>query len=163
MIDNSSDQDEAQIQEQRLAEWRMTLLIAAIAIPVILLASFAYRWLTAPTFEEVKRTVAELNKRLPAKTDDITGLEKVTLGDKEIVYRYNIRARSSGLKGDDLKSALLPHVRPAICSAPMLQTLMRMDYVIRYRYYGDDRSLITEIVTKRGDCASLSGCTLIHP
>jgi hypothetical protein len=148
-------------RQQRLRVTRREVMGAVALLLLYALfrvGAFAYNRMTAPTLEEVKEKVAELNAKLPSKTDDITTLEKVTLEGKEIVYRYRIGASADGLAGDDLKGALEPEVRPAICAAPMLDALMRNGYTVRYRYLSIERMPLTEIVVEPGECGS--GCAL---
>lgn len=136
---------------------RLILLVAGLVV-----AGLAYRWWSAPTLADVESMVNGLNARLPVMTDATTRLEKVTLGDDDIVYRYTLtNALSGGLEGGDLAAALEPQVRPAICAAPMLQTLLRHGRVVRYQYHANDRKLITEIVVKPGECGYIvDGCAL---
>ena len=49
---------------------------------------------------------AILSPSVPLKADDITELQKITLGDKEIVYKYRMPAQEDGIAGSDLKSML---------------------------------------------------------
>jgi hypothetical protein len=110
-----------------------------------------------PTMEDVAEMVRQLNDGLPAMADAATRLDSVTLGEGEIVYKYSLVDYSSfDLRRDQMAALLRPQFRKAACSAAMMKPLWRAGYSARYRVYGKNKQLVTEVVLRPHDCGLAS-------
>lgn len=110
-----------------------------------------------PTMADVAEMVRDLNDGLPAMADAGTRLDSVTLGEREIVYKYGLIDYSSyDLPRDKMAALLRPKLQKAACSAPMMKPLWRAGYSARYLLYGKYKQLVAEVMIQPHDCGLTS-------
>jgi hypothetical protein len=144
------------LKPERIGMSARPLWIAVVAASAIGAAIYLGRR-GEPTMDDVAEMVRKLNDGLPAMADAATRLDSVSLSHGEIVYKYSLVDHSSyDLPRDQMTALLRPQFRKAACSAAMMKPLWRAGYSARYRVYGKNEQLVTEILLRPHDCGLAS-------